>query len=200
MQQTVTVMSQWWSQHTRTGTRNAQGSWWEKLSTPSYIRVWFWTGKYEFCEGCHVWWNWKSGTSVTLTGKINSSHLTFKLLLIKLIVFAAVSSSTILSIALFLHCRPVCLSVSVRAEGMFFCFCVSTHASYDDWNEIKRLLRFCIYSKMHTLFSLATPPPLLYSFSSWKENIFILTKIYLPKSLSYGKELHPPTHVCKFLF
>lgn len=30
-----------------------------------------------------------------------------------------------------------------------------------------------------------------------RKNILILTKIYLPKSLSYGKELHPPTHVCK---
>lgn len=37
-------------------------------------------------------------------------------------------------------------------------------------------------------------------FLLYKENILILTKFDLPKSLSYGKELHPFTHVCKFLF
>lgn len=109
----------------------------------------------------------------------------------------------ILSIALSLRRRRWRLSRSVRAEGMFTRFplcsadvCVSTHVSYDDWNKIKQLLRCCIYS----LFTLATPPSLLHSFSFVKGKTYSLTKIYLPKSLSYGKELHPLIHVCKFLF
>lgn len=65
------------AQHTGTKTRTAQVSWWEKLSTSLHIRVWVWDGKKYFCRRffCCI------SEIGTFARKINSSHLTFLLVL-----------------------------------------------------------------------------------------------------------------------
>lgn len=96
--------------------------------------------------------------------------------------------------------RQLYVYLSGLRENHIFCWVPlmhypSVHASCDDRSKI---VTSALLHPLYILCSLFWYRLYCKSFSFFsKESIVILTKIDLPKSLSYGKEPHLPAHVCK---